>query len=271
MSSGSSGDVMVAHGDVQLATTDLGGSGPSIVLMHGLGGSRRTMAKVAARLQGWRVISMDLRGHGLSTTAPWDFPAAVADLEAVVGHYELENPYVAGHSLGGMVALQYALAGRPTAGAVNIDGWGPGAEGRFPGQDPVRVRECLDRIAEGRLTWAGRLLTAVARQTREGTTLQVMRLLRDADVVAWHRDAPCPSLAINATAPSGRALKWVMGSETVSMQRSHRQGLHRDLTALAQQDPLVRLVEVEATHGLITTHPAAVASAISEFHAALTV
>ncbi len=260
--------MITTHVGVRLATADLGGDGPSIVLMHGLGGSSKTMRKVASRLGSWRVITMDLRGHGQSTTAPWGFPNAVSDLQAVIDHYELERPFVGGHSLGGMVALQYALAGRPVAGAINIDGWGPGADQRFLGEDPALVADSLDRIAAGQLSRAGRLLTARARQTREGTTGQVMRLLRDADVVAWHRDAPCPSLAINAIAPS-RTLGWVMGSETARLQAAHRLGLRRDLTALALANPLVSVVEIDATHGMVTTHPEAVAAAIDEFRASL--
>lgn len=262
-------DVTVANGTVYLATTDFGGPGPSIVLMHGLGDSRRSMTRVASRLHGWRVITMDLRGHGNSTTATWGFPQAISDLEAVIGFYELENPYVGGHSLGGMVALQYAFTGRPVSGAINIDGWGPGIAERFLDEDPALVAEFLERIADGQLTRAGRLLTARTRQSREGTIGQVMRVLHRADVVAWHHDAPVPSLAVYATAPSGRALRWLMGSETARLQDSHRRGLRRDLVALTHERPMVSMVEVDASHALIATHPETVASAIQNFRTEL--
>lgn len=259
-------DATVANGTVRLATTDFGGLGPSIVLMHGLGDSRRSMTQVASRLHGWRVITMDLRGHGNSTTATWDFPQAIADLEAVISCYHLENPYVGGHSLGGMVALQYALTGRPVSGAINIDGWGPGISERYLGQDEARVSERLDRIAGGELpSYAARLLSGLTRQSREGTTRQVLGMLDRADVVAWHRDAPCPSLAVNAIAPAGRAVSWFIGSEMAGLQESHRRGLRRDLAALTRERPLVSMVEVDATHSLITTHPETVASAIRDF------
>jgi pimeloyl-ACP methyl ester carboxylesterase len=230
--------------------------------MHGLGGSRKVMRKVASRLAGWRVITMDLRGHGQSSTATWDWAAAVADLAAVIAHCRLDHPYVGGHSLGGMVALQYALSGRPTAGVINIDGWGPGVAGRFPGQDPALVASQLDRIADGELSLLGRLLTAPTRQAREGTTRQVMRLLHNADVVAWHHEAPPPSLAFNATAPPSRALAWLMGQEVARLQSAHRLGLSRDLAVLVQQQPKVTVVEVQANHALNLTHPDVVAAAI---------
>lgn len=259
--------MIVSNGGVRLATTDLGGDGPDLVLMHGLGGSRKAMRKVAALLPDHHIITMDLRGHGKSSTGPWDFPAAVADLHAVIEHYELDKPYVAGHSLGGMIALQYALSGHPVAGAVNIDGWGPGVTERILDEDPRLVSARLGRIADGELSLIGRAITAPTRISREGTTRQVMRLLHEADVVAWHRDAPCRSLAINATAPSPGLMRWLMGSEVARLQNAHRRGLRRDLAALAQENPLVQVVEVDATHGLIFSHPESVATAIRSFTA----
>jgi pimeloyl-ACP methyl ester carboxylesterase len=260
----------VVNGDVRLATTDFGGQGPSIVLMHGLGDNRGAMSRVASELDGWRVITMDLRGHGKSTTARWDFPQVIADLDAVIRSYELESPYVGGHSLGGMIALQYALTGRPVSGAINIDGWGPGIAGRYLGEDTTLVTEHLDRVGRGELpSRAARLLSAVTRQSREGTTRQVLRLLHGADVVGWHRDVPCPSLAVNATAPSRKAVSCLMGREATRLQDSHRRGLRRDLAALAHDRPLVKVVDVDATHALIRTHPERVASAIRDFRANL--
>jgi len=258
-------DAVITTSEVRLATTDFAGNGPSVVLMHGLGGSRKLMRKIVAKLEGWRVITMDLRGHGQSSTATWDFANAVADLDAVIAHYQLDNPYVGGHSLGGMVALQYGLSGRAAAGVINIDGWGPGFAGRFPGEDPARVAACLDRIADGELSLAGRLLTARARQTREGTTRQVMRLLHNADIVAWHRDVPTRSLAFNAIAPPSRSLAWLMGTELARLQTAHRRGLQRDLALLVHEQPKVTVVEVQATHALNLTHPQAVAAAIDTF------
>lgn len=261
---------VVANGPVRISTTDRGGDGPDLVLMHGLGDSQRAMTKVAELLVGWRVITLDLRGHGESTTAPWDFPKVIEDLDAVVAHYALEKPYVGGHSLGGMVALQYALAGRPVAGVINIDGWGPGIPERYLGQDPALVAERLRAIAAGQLpSRLARLVAGRSRQAREGTTAEVLALLGGADVVAWHREAPCPSLAFNAVASSSRLVALLMGREMTRLGESHRQGLRRDLAVLARERPQVSVEEVDATHGLIRTDPERVAAGICAFQAAL--
>jgi pimeloyl-ACP methyl ester carboxylesterase len=263
-------EVLVGSGPVQLATTDHQGSGPSLVLLHGLGMSQRSMHQVAERLAGWRVITMDLRGHGGSTTAGWSFPEAVSDVQAVLARFDVKRPYLAGHSLGGMVALHYALAGLPVAGVINIDGWGPGISERYPGEDTAQVEAYLQRCADGHLPGrAGALIAHRTRQWREGTTQQVLRVLHQADVVAWHRAAPCPSLAVLATAPTGRAERWLMGAEVARRQDAHRRGLRRDLSALTTERPDVRVAEVDAGHSLIRTHPGVVAAAIDSFRNAL--
>lgn len=258
---------VVRSGRVALAVTDRGGSGPSIVLMPGMGMRQQSLTKVARHLSGWRVVTMDLRGHGGSTTAPWTFAEAVHDLHDVISHLELDRPYVGGHSLGGMVALQYALSGRPVAGVVNIDGWGPGVADRYVGQDEAEVEAHLTRIAAGHLpSRMARCLAALTRQGRQGTSRQVLAELHRADVVAWHAAAACPSLALHAvdvgTGPATRLL----GSQMLGLQRAHHEGLSRDLAALAGSRPDVMVVEVAATHGLIRTHPQVVADAITAFH-----
>src|SRR5689334_14204210 len=159
---------MVRNGDVRLATTDFGGTGPDLVLMHGLGPTRTSLEKLVAHLGSWRVITMDLRGHGESGSGPWDWDTAVSDVDAVVRHYGLEKPWVGGHSLGGMIALRYAIAGHPVTGVVNIDGWGPGVAERYVDEDPVVVARELGRYAHG-LPLVARLLTSRTRMAREGT------------------------------------------------------------------------------------------------------
>jgi pimeloyl-ACP methyl ester carboxylesterase len=258
--------VTVSNGPVQLATTDFGGSGPDLVLMHGLGLTRRALQKVARLLTGWRVITMDLRGHGESTTAPWDFDLAVSDLDAVVGSYGLQLPYVGGHSLGGMVALRCSLAGRPVAGAINVDGWGPGLPAHYLDEDLTAITEYLEQAGEGHLpSRRASLVVRRGRQWREGTTQQVLRLLHGADVVDWHAQAPCPTLAVYATQLTGRAERWLMGAEYARRQDAHRRGLRLELAALVGRSPLVRLAEVDAGHGLCATRPGDVAAAIEAF------
>jgi pimeloyl-ACP methyl ester carboxylesterase len=86
------------------------GSGPNVVLIHGMVNSSRHWQGVAQRLAGsHRVIAPDLIGHGDSATPRGDYSlgahaASIRDLLAVLG---VERATIVGHSLGGGVAMQF--------------------------------------------------------------------------------------------------------------------------------------------------------------------
>jgi pimeloyl-ACP methyl ester carboxylesterase len=93
------------------------GSGPPILLVHGLGGTSLNWAAVAPRLVATgRVLVPDLPGHGKSTA-----PGSLASLEpfaealvALVEHEQAAPVPVVGHSLGGLVGVRLAVR-RPEA------------------------------------------------------------------------------------------------------------------------------------------------------------
>jgi pimeloyl-ACP methyl ester carboxylesterase len=97
------------------------------VLVHGITESRRTWDPLMHDLASDHlVVSVDLRGHGESTTeGPFDPMSLASDVHTVVDQLakkapSLENPTLIGHSLGGVVVSAYAAAfgGR---GVINID------------------------------------------------------------------------------------------------------------------------------------------------------
>lgn len=86
---------------------------PAIVLLHGYGDSFLTWQPVVDRLKGdFRLIVPDMPGHGL-TEAPADFVASQQSFEAVLDALTtkigLKRFALAGNSMGGGVAWQYAL------------------------------------------------------------------------------------------------------------------------------------------------------------------
>jgi len=92
------------------------GSGPPLVLLHGLFGRSQNFGALARRLSAaWRVISPDLRNHGESPHTPGMSYAAMAEdvLETVAALTDLPVPLL-GHSMGGKVAMLAALT-RPSA------------------------------------------------------------------------------------------------------------------------------------------------------------
>ncbi|MDA8231349.1 MAG: alpha/beta fold hydrolase [Magnetospirillum sp.] len=86
------------------------GSGPPVVLLHGLLGSSRNWNSLIRSLAGFRhAIALDLPNHG---SAPWADTMAYRDLAGeVAGAIERIGPSAAvlGHSMGGKVAMTLAL------------------------------------------------------------------------------------------------------------------------------------------------------------------
>jgi esterase len=88
------------------------GSGPPVLILHGLFGSAGNWAGVARALgERFRVLSLDLRNHGAS---PWDdrmdYPAMAEDVAQFIATRQLGSAAVIGHSLGGKVAMTLALS-----------------------------------------------------------------------------------------------------------------------------------------------------------------
>ena len=85
------------------------GSGPSLLIAHGLYGSGRNWGVIAKRLSDrFRVITVDMRNHGVS---PWfdshSYPELASDLAEVL---RVEGPaHVIGHSMGGKASMVLAL------------------------------------------------------------------------------------------------------------------------------------------------------------------
>lgn len=86
------------------------GSGPPVVLIHGMVNSSHHWREVALRLADrYTVIAPDLIGHGDSATPRGDYSlgahaAVIRDLLTAIG---VGSATIAGHSLGGGVAMQF--------------------------------------------------------------------------------------------------------------------------------------------------------------------
>lgn len=128
-----------------------------------------------------RLIFFDLRGHGLSRpkgAAPYTIDTLSADLEAVVDDSGLEEVVVVGHSVGGMVALDFAVRelarARPRIkGLVLLNStYAPAFETLVGGAALAR----LERITRRPLDFIG---------GQAGTIDYLRRLIRPSDPVFW--------------------------------------------------------------------------------------
>lgn len=86
------------------------GSGPAVVLLHGLAEDHRSWNAVAGHLGGLCAYSVDLRGHGATTVGePAGTLAQLSD-DLIAFLRDVSGPAsVVGYSLGGTIALRAAL------------------------------------------------------------------------------------------------------------------------------------------------------------------
>src|SRR3712207_3121850 len=87
------------------------GSGPALLLLHGIGNNCQTWAGVIDRLaESHTVIAPDLLGHGDSDKPRGDYSigAHANGLRDLLTVLDVERATVVGHSLGGGIALQFA-------------------------------------------------------------------------------------------------------------------------------------------------------------------
>lgn len=88
--------------------------GPVLVLLHGSNASLHTWKPLVERLKGkYRIISLDQIGHGLTgpnPTGQYDGLAFVRTLNTLLGKLGVNRFALAGNSMGGYVAWEYALA-----------------------------------------------------------------------------------------------------------------------------------------------------------------
>lgn len=100
-------------GPLNLSYLDYGGqSRNTLLLLHGTMNDARTYAGLVPRLEGWRIISLDQRGHGWSEHPPdqdYSRDSYVNDIANMI-RCELRGQPVTilGHSLGGINAYQCA-------------------------------------------------------------------------------------------------------------------------------------------------------------------
>ncbi|MCF8029136.1 MAG: alpha/beta hydrolase [Desulfobacteraceae bacterium] len=90
------------------------GSGPPLILLHGVMASLHTWDGWVEQLgDSYRIIRVDAPGHGLTGPVPgftYDEQHIVAFLEKFVDTLVIDRFYLAGNSLGGYMAWNYAVA-----------------------------------------------------------------------------------------------------------------------------------------------------------------
>jgi pimeloyl-ACP methyl ester carboxylesterase len=102
---------MAKIGNEEIFLTDTGGDKPALLFVHGMTFDHTVWrSQVGAFSADFRVVSVDLRGHGRSTAANPDisFEDHAADLATLIDILGLKDVALVGWSMGGAIAQLFA-------------------------------------------------------------------------------------------------------------------------------------------------------------------
>lgn len=114
---------------------EVNGSGPAVVLGHSLLCSGEMwVGQVSSLADSYRVVNIDYRGHGQSSTVERDFTLydLVDDTVAILDELGIERAVWAGLSIGGMISLRAALTVPERVEALIIADASAAAEPFYP-------------------------------------------------------------------------------------------------------------------------------------------
>ena len=175
---------------------------PPVLCLHGWLDNAATFDGLAPRLPGWRLVALDLPGHGRSSHNPAGFPYAFIDWVAVVHEVVHRLGWstltVMGHSLGAAIAAVWAgTFPRRVERLILLEGLGPLTDA--PEDAPKRLARAIEeeRAKRGRTptvhadleTVVARLGQTVQRLSPQAAEVLVRRGLKEVDGgVTWRSD-----------------------------------------------------------------------------------
>jgi pimeloyl-ACP methyl ester carboxylesterase len=225
-------------------TSDPGGPGTPIVLLHPGGTDSRSMSALAAAFGGARVVLVDRAGHGRSpdVDGPWHFADMAEELAGTVRSLGAGPVHLVGWSDGAIVGLHLALAHPDLVRSLvfggapfSVDGW---HEGVLDGDPPRFMADAYAEVSpDPPEHW--QVVTAKSR---------VLHTAEPAVTVAQLGGLDVPVL--------------ILCGDDDEVRLDH---LAQMLEALPDGE---LAVVPRATHGLIVEQPDLVAQLVEAFHAA---
>jgi 2-succinyl-6-hydroxy-2,4-cyclohexadiene-1-carboxylate synthase len=106
------------------------GEGETIVLLHGFTGSTDTWSHYLQQYQStFKIILIDLPGHGKTVTeSPITMEQCCEDIHAILAENQVETFHLVGYSMGGRIALTYAMLYQHQLQSLVLESASPGLE-----------------------------------------------------------------------------------------------------------------------------------------------
>ncbi len=248
------------------------GDRPSLVLLHGLLGSAANWHSLARALAvDYHVVVPDLRNHGRSGhNDRMDYPALGDDVAELMEEHGLDSAMLVGHSMGGKVAMWFALERPGQVDALVVVDIAPVSYAHGFGD----IFQALQAVDLDRIANRGEAQATLARYLDDGELRQYLlqNLVRKGDSWAWRLNLEVlaeemdaivgfPPVAAGKVYP-GPAL-FVYGTESNYLQTAY----HQPIRALF---PYARLRAIAgAGHWVYTDQPSSFQAALSVFLAAI--
>jgi pimeloyl-ACP methyl ester carboxylesterase len=240
--------VATPRGAVGVVDERSGSGGPTVVLVHGLPGSIRDWRWLAPALleQGvGRVVRMDLPGFGKTDASlcGYDIDARGAFVAELIEAMGLEDVVLAGHSMGGPVAVSAARASDRVRAVALVASVGPRIHRglrRVPGIRAGCYTLHVPSVARAALPRLRRFFTAagfrnvsddailqtcfILARVRFATHRRNLAALRKPTLVAWALDdrivEPAIGDALYWAAPVGPRVRFPTGGHNIQATRA---------------------------------------------------
>jgi len=169
LGSKSSGPFVQSADNVDIHYSDHGQGETALVFVHGwMCDSGYWQDQIAYFKSKYRVVAVDLAGHGQSSLAREDYSIEkfAGDVAAVVNHLQLDKVILVGHSLGGPVVMETAtVLSAKTIGVVAVDSFATGYQWPDKNKIPEVVAPFRKNFANETYKMASNMFSATTDQS----------------------------------------------------------------------------------------------------------
>jgi esterase len=185
-------DEFLRVNDLRLHYLDWGNAqAPAVVCVHGYTGSAQAFNALAREYQGrFHLIAPDVRGHGESAWSPtgaYQYADQAGDLAEFVDRLGLDKFVLIGTSMGGIIAMAYAVAHPKRLRGLVINDIGPDAEaGTQRITQAVGSRPESFATLEDAMAYRREMSPIVAGRSAEDQRELALGVLRQGSDGRWH-------------------------------------------------------------------------------------